>query len=145
MSVVMCDYHGHRTDLPDAVEAGRWFDEQAESILPHGGSGQVIWFGPADGPPQLRVDIDVDVDRAALRWLPDGAHAVELSPDRAITIVESPTGVWSPSPPISPESTSPPPDAPSSSTSRRTDDHSACAGTTTSQLPSPPGRFWSGE
>ncbi|MFG2058525.1 Imm1 family immunity protein [Micromonospora sp. NPDC048930] len=47
--------------------------------------------GPADQP-TLRIDIDIDVeaDRAAVRWLPDGSYAVDLDPDAPITVYESP-------------------------------------------------------
>ncbi|SRR6266511_290126 len=89
MTVVMSDYHGHRQELADLVDAGKRFDEQAEAIMPHGGSGQAIWFGLSDEPEVLRVDIDIDTGRAALRWLPDGSHAVELQPDQPITVLES--------------------------------------------------------
>jgi hypothetical protein len=90
MTVVMSDYHGHQQELTDPVDAVKRFDEQAGSIMPHGGSGQSIWFGTAEEPDVLRVDVDVDAGRAALRWLPDGSHAVELDPDRPITVLESP-------------------------------------------------------
>ncbi len=89
MTFVMCDYHGHVERLSDSNDAGALFDEQASSILPHGHCGQSIWFGPAEDPVVLRVDIDVDAGRAALRWLPDGAHAVELDPGDPISVLES--------------------------------------------------------
>lgn len=89
---VMFDYHGHPVELSDPADAGEWFDEQAGSIMPHGGAGQVIWCGPADGPPELRIDVDIDVDRAALRWTADGAHGVEFGPVAPITVLESPDG-----------------------------------------------------
>lgn len=92
MTYVMVDYHGHREQLQDLAQAGEIFDDQAGSILPHGGSGQAIWFGPADGSPVLRVDIDVDADLAALRWLPDGSHALQRQPTTAITVMESADG-----------------------------------------------------
>jgi Immunity protein Imm1 len=89
MTVAMYDYHGHRIELSneDGIQAA--FAEQAETILPHGGSGQTIWLGPDNGDPILRVDIDIDVDRAALSWLPDGSHGVEQQPTEPITVLES--------------------------------------------------------
>jgi len=90
LTFAMLDYHGHREKLSGPADAADWFDEQAGTIMSHGGSGQVIWFGPVDGATELRVDIDVDADRAALRWLADGAHAVEFDPVAPITVLESP-------------------------------------------------------
>ncbi|MFG1952494.1 Imm1 family immunity protein [Micromonospora sp. NPDC048830] len=46
-------------------------------------------IGPADQP-ALRIDIDIDADRAALRWLPDRTYAADLDPDTPITVYESP-------------------------------------------------------
>jgi hypothetical protein len=90
MTFVMSDYHSHREDLAGPAEAGEWFDEQVASIMPHGGCGQVIRYGPADGPEMLRVDVDLDEQRAALRWVPDGSFAVEHDPVGPITVLESP-------------------------------------------------------
>lgn len=90
MTFVMSDYHGHREELSGPADAGEWFDEQADMVMPHGGSGQVIWFGPAGGPAELRVDVDVEAGRAALRWTVDGTYAVELDPGSPITVLESP-------------------------------------------------------
>ncbi|MEV0607157.1 Imm1 family immunity protein [Polymorphospora rubra] len=55
--------------------------------MPHGGCGQTLTIGPTDHP-TLRIDIDAD--RAAVRWLPDGSHAADLAPDTPITVYESP-------------------------------------------------------
>lgn len=90
MTAVLSDYHGHTFVLPDPQEAGKRFDWQAELIMPTGTPGQAIWIGTEDDWEILRVDIDVDEGRAALRWLPDGAHAVELPPDREISVLENP-------------------------------------------------------
>jgi len=89
MAVVMRDYHGHSAELSDEDEAVAWFDEQVDAIMPHGGSGQTIWIGADDGPPVLRADVDVEVDRAAMCWLPDGSHAVELDQGVSISVYES--------------------------------------------------------
>ncbi|MEH0972804.1 hypothetical protein V6U77_16930 [Micromonospora sp. CPCC 205546] len=89
MTLLLRDYHGHPYPLASADEAGRRFDEQIEAIMPHGGCGQTMTIGPADQP-ALRIDIDIDADRAAVRWLPDGTYAVGLDPDTPITVYESP-------------------------------------------------------
>jgi hypothetical protein len=89
MTLLLRDYHGHPYELSSPEGAGRRFDEQIETIMPHGGCGQTITIGPADQP-ALRIDIDVDADRAAVRWLPDGSYAADLAPDTPITVYESP-------------------------------------------------------
>ena len=94
MTLVMSDYHGHTQELANAQAAATLFQEQARMILPHGGSGQAIWFGTTENPEVLRVDIDVDADFAALRWMPDQSHAVELDTGHSITVLENPD--WAP-------------------------------------------------
>ncbi|MFB6398269.1 Imm1 family immunity protein, partial [Polymorphospora lycopeni] len=89
MTPQLRDYHGHPYELTDPEQAGHRFDEQIETIMPHGGYGQTITIGPPDQP-TLRIDIDIDADRAALRWLPDGSHATNLPPDTPIIVYESP-------------------------------------------------------
>lgn len=37
----------------------------------------------------MRLDLDFDAGRAALRWLPDGTHAVELEATEPIVVLES--------------------------------------------------------
>lgn len=91
--VMMSDYHGHTQTLTTR-NAAKLFEEQARAILPNGRSGQAIWIGTADDPEVLRVDIDIDAGRAALRWLPDGSHAAELEPGQTITVLENPD--WGP-------------------------------------------------
>jgi len=78
-------------DGPDA--AAHRFDLDTNRLLMHGGCGITLWFGPAstasaDAAP-LRVDVDAEADRAALRWQPDGLYAVELAPDHPIEVWES--------------------------------------------------------
>jgi hypothetical protein len=92
VTFVMIDYHGHSQELRDLDEAAEWFDEQAGSILATGGSGQAIWYGPTNAPAQLRVDIDIDVDRAALTWLPDGSSAQQLPAAEPILVLASADG-----------------------------------------------------
>ncbi|MEU7171468.1 MULTISPECIES: Imm1 family immunity protein [Micromonospora] len=89
MTLLLRDYHGHPYPLGSPDEAGHRFDEQVETIMPHGGCGQTMTIGPAEQP-VLRIDIDIDADRAAVRWLPDGAYAADLEPDTSITVYESP-------------------------------------------------------
>lgn len=83
------DYHGHACEVTTPEDAGRRFDEQTETIMPHGGCGQTLTIGPNDQP-VLRIDIDIDTNRAAVRWLPDGSYATEREPDTPITVYESP-------------------------------------------------------
>jgi hypothetical protein len=92
MTAVLSDYHGHTYPLPDPEEAGKRFEWQADLIMPTGTPGQVIWIGTEDNRKILRVDIDTDEGRAALRWLPDGTHAVELEPGPAIETYATPDG-----------------------------------------------------
>ncbi|WP_203993785.1 Imm1 family immunity protein [Virgisporangium aurantiacum] len=85
----------------DAADAAVLFDDTVTAILRHGGSGQSLWVGPAgaaDDPSRyglnlakmdLRIDIDVDLDRAALTWQPDGSVAIELEPGPSLTVIES--------------------------------------------------------
>ncbi|MFV2110277.1 Imm1 family immunity protein [Micromonospora sp. LOL_015] len=87
---MMMDYHGHREPLPDPGRAAESFADQAESIMAHGGTGQTIWIGPVNGQPQLRIDVDTHVNRAAVCWLPDGTRGIEREPVGPITVVESP-------------------------------------------------------
>ncbi|WP_428962261.1 Imm1 family immunity protein [Micromonospora fluostatini] len=89
MTLQLRDYHGHPYDLPDPEEAGRRFDEQVEAVMPHGGCGQTLTIGPA-GQPVLRVDIDIDADRAAARWMPDNTYATAVDTADGITVYESP-------------------------------------------------------
>jgi Immunity protein Imm1 len=83
-AVRMTDCFGDIVILPDPQEAAKLFDEQVRLIMPIGRSGQAIWVGTEDDTDILRIDIDIDEGRAALRWLPDGSHAVELEPGPAI-------------------------------------------------------------
>ena len=92
MTFVMLDYHGHTYELTDAAAAGSEFDEQAAGITSTGKSGQVILFQPASGPPHLRVDIDIDAGRAAVRWLPDDSYAVELPRAAPLSVLASADG-----------------------------------------------------
>ena len=92
MTYVMVDYHGHTQELLDADDAIEWFDEQSGAILGTGRSGQTIWFGPSHASPEMRVDIDIDVDRAALTWLADGGFAIQPSTGEPITVLTSADG-----------------------------------------------------
>ena len=85
MTYVMIDHLAYVWELPGLEGATEIFDEAVRSILPHGYSGQALWFcRPGEGDPSkvsldgynnggrgLRVEIDIDVDRAAVTWLPD--------------------------------------------------------------------------
>jgi hypothetical protein len=89
LTLLLHDYHGHPYELANDQDAGGRFDEQVETIMPHGGYGQTITIG-TDDQPALRIDIDIDADRAAVRWLPDGSYAADQEPDTPITVYESP-------------------------------------------------------
>lgn len=95
VTLLLRDYHGHAFELADAdadadtEDAGRRFDEQVETIMPHGGCGQTLTIGTRDQP-DLRVDIDIDADRAAVRWLPDGSYAADREPDTPCTSHRTP-------------------------------------------------------
>jgi hypothetical protein len=92
MTAAMRDCFGHIESLTSSTEAAKSFDWQSEQIMPSGRSGQAIWVGTEADTDLLRVDIDVDEGRAALRWLPDGTHAVELAPGSAIETYATPDG-----------------------------------------------------
>lgn len=87
--MLLRDYHGHAYEVTSPEEAGHRFDEQIETIMPHEGCGQTFTIGTGDQP-VLRIDIDIDAARAAVRWLPDGSNATERDPDSPITVYESP-------------------------------------------------------
>lgn len=89
MSYQLTDHLAQRRRIGDPARAGTDFDRIIREILPHGGSGQSLWFGPEGAEPQLRVDIDVDLDRAALTWLPDRTIAVEREPGPPLTVLWS--------------------------------------------------------
>lgn len=77
--------------LSDAEEAAAFLDQQSVIVNNWGTRGFALWFGVVTdgwmgGP--LRVDLDPDVGRAALRWIPDGTHAVELAPEGPIMVLE---------------------------------------------------------
>jgi hypothetical protein len=75
--------------LTDAVAVGEFFADRADSIAPHGGRANAYWLGPPDADDELRADLDFDTGRAALRWLPDNSHAVELPEGGPIVVLES--------------------------------------------------------
>ncbi|MBO4161424.1 Imm1 family immunity protein [Micromonospora antibiotica] len=76
-------------ELPDAEAARVFLDKQTLMIGPHGTRAHAFWFAPSGADDVLRLDIDYDNARAALRWLPDGGHAVEQPPAEPIVVLES--------------------------------------------------------
>ncbi|GIG62611.1 hypothetical protein Lfu02_69830 [Longispora fulva] len=78
-------------------DAAEYFDTRSASLKPHGGAGLTIWISPnpdldsadpqADA--ELRVDVDVEEGRAAVTWLPDGSHAVQLPSTGPIEVMEA--------------------------------------------------------
>ncbi|WP_159104746.1 Imm1 family immunity protein [Plantactinospora sp. BB1] len=75
--------------LPDAEAVSAFFEKRAHRIAPHGRRANAYWIGPAGGEDVMRVDVDYDAGRAALRWLPDNSHGVELDPGAPIVVLES--------------------------------------------------------
>jgi hypothetical protein len=77
-------------DLRDPGAAGKFLDRQSTLISTHGARAASYWFAPVGADDDvLRLDIDYDNGRAALRWLPDGSHAVELDRVGPIVVMES--------------------------------------------------------
>ena len=77
-------------DLP-TVEAGvEFLDGLSGMVFAHGRRAATYWFAPSDATDDvLRLDLDLDLGRAAMRWLPEDLHAVELDPDEPIVVLES--------------------------------------------------------
>jgi hypothetical protein len=75
--------------MADAQATVTVLDDRPLRIATHGKRVASYWFAPAGAEDTLRLDIDYDVRRAALRWLPDGSHAVELEEDEPIVVMES--------------------------------------------------------
>jgi Immunity protein Imm1 len=76
-------------ELPDLAAVGSFFEERSTAIPPHGRRANAYWFAPIGADDVLRLDVDFDAGRAALRWLPDGTHAVELDAAEPIVVLES--------------------------------------------------------
>lgn len=78
------------TDLPTVDEAVTFLDQRSMMISTHGGRAAAYWFAPTGvSDDMLRLDLDFDTGRAALRWLPDATHGVELEPAESIVVMES--------------------------------------------------------
>jgi hypothetical protein len=77
------------SELPDAASAVKFLELQSTLIAVHGVRAAAFWFGPTDGDDALRLDVDYDNGRAALRWFPDHSHAVEFDPVGPIVVMES--------------------------------------------------------
>jgi hypothetical protein len=82
-------YDISETALPDVDATVRFLDERPMRIATHGRRAASYWFAPREAEDVLRLDIDYDAGRAALRWLPDGSHAVELAESEPIVVMES--------------------------------------------------------
>ncbi|GAA0951554.1 Imm1 family immunity protein [Virgisporangium aurantiacum] len=76
-------------ELPDGDAVREFFDQRREAFAPHGGRANAYWFAPVGADDVLRLDIDYDNGRAALRWLPDGTHAEEFDQVGPIVVMES--------------------------------------------------------
>src|SRR5829696_5845031 len=84
---VVFDICEEKLNGPDAARA--FLDEQSTMIAPHGRRAQAFWFAPDTADDVVRLDIDYDAGRAALRWLPDGTHGIELDPADPIIVLET--------------------------------------------------------
>jgi hypothetical protein len=77
------------TELPTADDGALFLDQRAMMIAAHGRRAAAYWFAPADAEDDiLRLGLDFESNRAALRWLPDDTHGVELEPDDPIVVME---------------------------------------------------------
>jgi hypothetical protein len=82
-------YDMYEDELPDAAAVEDFFDERSKEIAPHGARANAYWFARVGVDDELRLDLDFDAGRAALRWLPDGTYAVELDLAESIVVLES--------------------------------------------------------
>jgi Immunity protein Imm1 len=82
-------YDIYEEKLANAEAAMQFLDKRSKRIAPHGRRANAYWFAPMDADDVLRLDLDYDTGRAALRWLPDGSHAVELDESEPIVVMES--------------------------------------------------------
>ncbi|MDP9792372.1 hypothetical protein J2S43_000884 [Catenuloplanes nepalensis] len=105
MTMLLIDYQAYAEPIPDPETAAEVFDDVASMIRQTGRAAQAIWVRPrADGEDVspgaltegyggngdgLRVEIDVEEDRAAVTWLPDGTIAVERPPGAPLTLMWS--------------------------------------------------------
>jgi hypothetical protein len=87
MTYVMTDHLAHRKPLHDPTQPGEIFDDTARAVLPHGGSGQSLWIGPAGAENALRTNIDAE--HAAVTWLADDTTGIELEPGPSVTVMWS--------------------------------------------------------
>jgi len=84
---VVYDQCEQRLNTPEEVQ--KFFGTQSMLYGPDGERACAFWFAPSGAEDVLRLDIDYDNGRAALRWLPDGTHAVELDVIGPIVVLES--------------------------------------------------------
>src|SRR5688500_630888 len=82
-------YDISETALPNVDAAVKFLGERALRIATHGKRAASYWFAPTGGDDVLRLDIDYDAECAALRWLPDGSHAIEVPEGKSIVVMES--------------------------------------------------------
>jgi hypothetical protein len=101
MTHVLIDYMAADEAVADVVQAAELFDSCVNNIVSDDGYGQTVWIGRADSGYDatsrtldlkvldLRVDIDIEVGRAALTWQPDGSIGVEVEPGPPLHIMYS--------------------------------------------------------
>lgn len=99
MTIVMTNIAFQQYRLSGPADAGQVFDEEIQRPGSDGRNGQSLFYGPDGqwGPTDerpyeadsLRVDIDIDEDRAAVIWLADDSYAVELPARGPLTVWRS--------------------------------------------------------
>lgn len=99
MTLVMTNIAAQQEPIAGPAEAGDLFDEEIERPNADARYGQSLYYGPVGAQglhkerlpeeDDLRVDIDVEANRAAVTWLADGSYAVELPPEGPLTVWHS--------------------------------------------------------
>lgn len=86
----MIDFQGDRLRVNSPQHAVEMFDESIHEITGYRECGKSVWFVPdADDDEALRIDIDIEIGRASLRWLSDSSIGVELDPGPSIIVLPS--------------------------------------------------------
>lgn len=89
--ILKCDAAEEVVSEPD--EAWLFMIEFMGMIFPHGRRAFSLFAGPAETDSAMRIDMDADLGRAAITWLPDGSHGAEHDVPAshvALNVYESP-------------------------------------------------------
>lgn len=81
------------TPTPTGAAVHEWFDAHLRMLNPQGTRGYTVRLGPDDADEvdamPLRIDVDPDAGRAAVRWLPEHLLAAALPPaDQPLRVSE---------------------------------------------------------